>query len=159
MVWSFAGFASIGASSEECDNYKNCRVVDSLWYHNMLRGVVILPKQSLALNKWMTFKNNLPSTLNPLYSATPIDIDSHIDQNTVYVLLETNIYPDLEAIENGVQVVSVSKKNFIFCEFPLINKMRRLFRCRPNNLENPSHGKSIQISPSFYNQTLHCSPN
>lgn len=109
MLWSFAGFTSIGASSEECDNYKNCRVVDSLWYHNMLRGVVILPKQSLALNKWMTF-NNLPPNLNPLYSATPIDIESHIDQNTVYVLLETNSYPDFEAIENGAQVVTVSNR-------------------------------------------------
>lgn len=119
MFWSFAGFTSIGASSEDCDNYKNCRVIDSLWYHNMLRGVVILPKQSLTLDKWMTF-NNLPPCLNPLYSATPIDIEFHNDQNTVYVLLETNIYPDLEAIESGDQIVTVSNKQqnvFFFYNF------------------------------------------
>lgn len=108
-IWLFSGFTSIGASSEICDNYKSCRVVDTLWYHNMLRGVVILPKQNLALDKWMTF-NNLPANLNPLYSATPVDVDvdAHSDQNTVYVLLETNIYPDLAAIENGAHVVTVS---------------------------------------------------
>lgn len=106
FTFLFAGFTSIGASSEVCDNYKNCRVVETLWYHNMLRGVVILPKQILPLDKWMTF-NNLPPNLNPLYSATPIDVDSHSDQNTVYILLEANIYPDLDAIENGAEVVTV----------------------------------------------------
>lgn len=116
LFWFFfllinnTGFTSIGASSEVCDNYKNCRVVDTLWYHNMLRGVVILPKQILSLDKWMTF-NNLPANLNPLYSASPVDVDSHTDQNTVYVLLEANVYPDLEAIENGAQIVTVSSIN------------------------------------------------
>lgn len=102
-----AGFTSIGASSEVCDNYKNGRVVDTLWYHNMQRGVSILPKQSLALDKWVTF-NNLPTNLNPLYSAIGVDLESHSDQNTVHILLEANIYPDLTAIENGSSVVSVS---------------------------------------------------
>lgn len=104
---NFVGFTSIDASSELCDNYKNGRVVDTVWYHNMLRGVSILPKQSLVLDKWVTF-NNLPSNLNPLLSAIGVDLDSHNDQNIIHILLEANIYPDLAAIENGSDVVSVS---------------------------------------------------
>lgn len=73
----------------------------------MLRGVSILPKQSLVLDKWVTF-NNLPSNLNPLLSAIGVDLDSHSDQNIIHILLEANIYPDLTAIENGSDVVSVS---------------------------------------------------
>lgn len=101
------GLNSIGASSEACDNYRNARVVDTLWYHNMLRGVSILPKQSLALDKWIKFANS-PASLNPLYChSNGVDIDSHCDKDIVYVLLETNIYPDLDAIENGVNIISV----------------------------------------------------
>lgn len=102
-----SGFVSIGASSEACENYKNVRVVDTVWYHNMLRGVTILPKQHLNIDKWVTF-HNLPSNLNPLYSATAIDLDSHADTHTVHILLETQIYPDLKAIESGAKVISVS---------------------------------------------------
>lgn len=103
----FTGFTSIGASSEACDNYKNGRVVDTLWYHNMLRGVSILPIQNLALDKWVAFKN-MPSSLNPLYSTIGIDLDSHTDQSIIHILLETNIYPDLSAIEKGENIVTVS---------------------------------------------------
>lgn len=79
-----------------------------MWYHNMLRGVTILPKQHLNIDKWVTF-NNLPSNLNPLYSATPIDLESHADTETIHILLETQVYPDLEAIESGAKIVSVSR--------------------------------------------------
>lgn len=82
-------------------------MVDTLWYHNMMRGVSIMPKQTLALDKWVTF-NNLPSNLNPLYSVIGVDLDSHSDTNIVHILLEANIYPDLTAIENGENIVSVS---------------------------------------------------
>lgn len=101
------GFTSIGASSEACENYRNGRVIDTLWYHNMQRGVSILPKQNLTLDKWVTF-TNLPSHLNPLYSAIGVDLDAHSDKNIVHVLLETNIYPDLSAIESGANILSVS---------------------------------------------------
>ena len=104
---AFTGFTSIGASSEACDNYRNGRVVDTLWYHNMMRGVSILPIQHLALDKWVTF-NNLPSNLNPLYTTIGVDLDAHSDQSIVHILLETNIYPDLSAIEKGANIVSVS---------------------------------------------------
>lgn len=110
------GFVSIGASSEACENYKNVRVVDTMWYHNMLRGVTILPKQHLIIDKWVTFIN-LPSNLNPLYSATSIDLDSHADTHTIHILLETQIYPDLNAIENGAKIVSVSKCVCVLCVF------------------------------------------
>lgn len=107
FLCAFTGFTSIGASSEACDNYRNSRVVDTLWYHNMLRGVSILPIQHLALDKWVTF-NNLPSHLNPLYTTIGVDLDAHSDQSIVHILLETNIYPDLTAIEKGANIVSVS---------------------------------------------------
>lgn len=103
---SFSGLNSVGASSEACDNFRNGRIVDTIWYHNMLRGVTILPKQILALDKWITFAN-VPANLNPLYCSAGVDIDSHSDKEFVYVLLETNIYPDLNAIENGASIVSV----------------------------------------------------
>lgn len=74
----------------------------------MLRGVTILPKQHLNIDKWVTF-NNLPSNLNPLYSATSIDLGSHADTETIHILLETQVYPDLEAIESGAKIVSVSR--------------------------------------------------
>lgn len=106
-MFVFTGFVSIGASSEACENFRNVRVTDTIWYHNMQRGVSILPKQQLTIDKWVTF-NNLPSNLNPLYSAIGVDLDSHSDKNVVHILLETNIYPDLEAIESGAKVVSVS---------------------------------------------------
>lgn len=106
-MFFLTGFTSIGASSEVCDNYKNGRVIDTVWYHNMSRGVTILPKQHLALDKWVTF-TNLPSNLNPLLSAIGVDVDAHSDQNIVHILLETNTYPDLEAIEKGASVISVS---------------------------------------------------
>lgn len=108
FVVGVLGFVSIGASSEACENYRNVRVVDTMWYHNMLRGVTILPKQHLNIDKWVTF-NNLPSNLNPLYSATPIDLESHADTETIHILLETQVYPDLEAIESGAKIVSVSR--------------------------------------------------
>lgn len=73
----------------------------------MLRGVSILPIQNLALDKWVTF-NNLPSNLNPLYSTIGVDLDTHSDQSIVHILLETDIYPDLTAIEKGENIVSVS---------------------------------------------------
>lgn len=73
----------------------------------MLRGVSILPIQHLALDKWVTF-SNLPQKLNPLYSANGIDLDSHSDKSVVHILLETNIYPDLDAIEMGSNIVTVS---------------------------------------------------
>lgn len=79
----------------------------------MQRGVSILPKQILALDKWVTF-NNLPSNLNPLYSAIGVDLEAHSDKNIVHILLEANIYPDLTAIENGATVVSVSFANSEF---------------------------------------------
>lgn len=75
----------------------------------MLRGVTILPKQHLTIDKWVTF-NNLPSNLNPLYSAIAIDLDGHADTHIIHILLETQIYPDLKAIESGVKIVSVSEK-------------------------------------------------
>lgn len=113
VLITFIGFVSIGASSETCENYRNVRVVDTLWYHNMQRGVTILPKQHLTIDKWVTF-NNLPSNLNPLYSTIGIDLDAHFDKNVIHILLETNIYPDLEAIESGAKIVSVS--NFCYCQ-------------------------------------------
>lgn len=98
---------SINPSSEACENSKNGRVVETLWYHNMLRGVSILPQQNLGVNKWITF-NNLPAHLNPLYSSSSkIDLDAQSDTDTVYVLLETNIYPDLDAIQSGATIVYV----------------------------------------------------
>lgn len=106
-LYIFIGFVSIGASSESCENYKNVRVVDTLWYHNMQRGVIILPKQQLTIDKWVTFKN-VPSHLNPLYSTAAIDLEAHSDKDIIHILLETNIYPDLQAIENGAKIVSVS---------------------------------------------------
>lgn len=106
IVHTFLGFVSIGASSEACENYRNVRVVDTLWYHNMQRGVTILPKQHLTIDKWVTF-DNLPSNLNPLYSTIGIDLDAHSDKNVIHILLETNIYPDLKAIESGAKIVSV----------------------------------------------------
>lgn len=124
----YTGLNSVGASSESCDNYKNGRVVDTLWYHNMLRGVSILPKQNVALDKWMTF-NNLPSNLNPLHNAIGVDIESHDDKSIVHILLETNIYPDLTAIENGANIVTVSfeSKQFINRFSVMKPKLRTLF--------------------------------
>lgn len=78
----------------------------------MQRGVSILPKQHLTIDKWVTF-NNLPSNLNPLYSAIGVELDMHCDTNIIHILLETNIYPDLNAIENGAKVVSVSIAEYI----------------------------------------------
>lgn len=72
----------------------------------MQRGVSILPIQSLALDRWVTFVS-LPPNLNPLFSAIGVDLDSHTDQNIIHILLEANIYPDLAAIENGADVVLV----------------------------------------------------
>lgn len=80
----------------------------------MLRGVSILPKQHLVLDKWVTF-SNLPSNLNPLHSTINIDLDSHSDKNIVHILLETNLYPDLTAIEKGANIVYVSD-NFLFAK-------------------------------------------
>lgn len=130
---NFVGFTSIGASSEACDNYKNGRVVDTLWYHNMQRGVSILPIQSLALDRWVTFVS-LPPNLNPLFSAIGVDLDSHTDQNIIHILLEANIYPDLAAIENGADVVLVSSYLVVIQLAVLRSFLFLLYSLRTNQL-------------------------
>lgn len=72
----------------------------------MSRGVSILPMQNLPINKWITF-NNLPAHLNPLYSSSKIELDDQSDTPTVYVLVETSIHPDLDAIQSGATIVNV----------------------------------------------------
>lgn len=105
------GFVSINPSSEACENSKNGRVVETLWYHNMLRGVSIRPLQYLTVNKWISF-DNLPVHLNPLFSSLKCNLDAEGDNEpTVFVLLETNIYPDLDAIQSGANIVNVCHDN------------------------------------------------
>lgn len=104
------GINSVGASSDECDNYKSGRIVDTLWFQNMLRGVSILPRQHLSLDKWMTFA--ISPNLNPLYwshqsNGIELDLRNDSDEETVFILLETNIYPDMDAIDTGSDIVMV----------------------------------------------------
>lgn len=77
-VASLVSPTKIGVSSKACENFKNVRVVDTVWYHNKLRGVMIPPKQHLNIHKWVIF-HNLPLNLNPLYTATAIELGSHAD--------------------------------------------------------------------------------
>lgn len=101
------GLNSIGASSDKCDNFKNVRIVDSIWYENILRGVSILPKMQLSVNQWMTFTDS--PHLNPLFCTKTELAGCAADDNNdvVYILLETGIYPDLHAINSGSAIISV----------------------------------------------------
>lgn len=103
------GLNSIGASSEKCDNFKNARIVDSLWYEKFLRGVSLLPKMQLSMNEWTIFTTKSPH-LNPLF-CSKIHLDDHHcnDNDIVYILLETGIYPDVHAITEGCTIVSVNQ--------------------------------------------------
>lgn len=107
FVYSFAGQNSIGASSDKCDNWKNVRIVDSLWYENVLRGVSLLPKTHLSVNEWTVFITKSPR-LNPLYSSKSHFTEASCSNEVVYILLEAGIYPDINSISNGTAIVSVS---------------------------------------------------
>lgn len=101
------GHNSIGASSDKCDNFKNVRIVDALWYENVLRGVSLLPKVLLSVNEWTAFTMKSPH-LNPLFCSKVHAIDGTNDTDVVYILLETGIYPDIHAITSGSTIVAVN---------------------------------------------------
>lgn len=66
-----------------------------------------MPKLQLSLDQWTTFAD-LPQ-LNPLY-CTHIDSAPDSDgDDSLFILLETNIYPDIAAISNGSEAIFAEK--------------------------------------------------
>lgn len=159
LIWtnSLAGLNSIGASSDKCDNFKNVRIVDTLWYENILRGVSLLPKMQLSVNEWTTFSMKSPH-LNPLFCSKAHLTEGLDDSDVVYILLEAGIYPDIHAITNGSDVVSV---NYLgLCVLTLESDWcSNLFSNRLNDSAIHWHGKSIHVWLSSCDRTFHCTPN
>lgn len=71
-----------------------------------MRGVSLLPKMQLSVNEWTTFSMKSPH-LNPLFCSKAHLTDDLDDSDVVYILLEAGIYPDIHAITNGSEIVSV----------------------------------------------------
>lgn len=76
-----------------------------LWYYNDLRGVTVSPKQKLLLDKWVSF-SDVP-TLNPLLCSKNNKVELESGNGIVHLMLETNVYPDMTAIEKGLEILKV----------------------------------------------------
>lgn len=76
-----------------------------LWYHNDLRGVTVSPKQTLLLEKWISF-SDVP-TMNPLLCTKNNKLELASNDGIVHLMLETHAYPDMTAIENGLEILKV----------------------------------------------------
>lgn len=153
LIWTnlLTGLNSIGASSDKCDNFKNVRIVDSLWYENILRGVSLLPKMQLSVTEWTAFTMKSPH-FNPLFCSKTHLTEDIDDSDVVYILLETGIYPDIHAITSGSTILAVNKFWFTNLEnwkpYSLVPFNRR------NDLALRWRGNSTHVWLLFYNQTF-----
>lgn len=76
-----------------------------LWYEDSLRGVTVTPKQRLLLEKWVSFSDT-PS-MNPLLCRKNTNFEISSNDETVHLMLEASVYPDMAAIENGLDILKV----------------------------------------------------
>lgn len=95
------------ASSELCTNYAQARIADIIWHEEGQRGAALIPKQHLYLSPWISFPE--PPSLVP-FEMTPNPADFTLNEGEpVFILLETDLHPNIENANNVLMVFRYSK--------------------------------------------------
>lgn len=101
------------ASSELCTNYAQARIADIIWHQEGQRGAALIPKQHLYLSPWISFPE--PPSLVP-FEMTPSPLDFTLNKGEpVFILLETDLHPNIENANNVLMVIRNSKTSYTNC--------------------------------------------